>query len=126
MNWFKENEMIVNPDKFQAIVMNKHGKMNNSYKINIGSTQIKSKTSVDLLGINIVNMLNFDDHIASLCKKAAGQLNVLSRLNKFLGQKEKECIINSFVYAYFNYCPLVWHFCSAKSITKVEKYKKEH
>ena len=38
-----------------------------------------------------------------------------------MGFKEKEFLVNSFVYSNFNYCPLVWHFCSSKSMNKIEK-----
>ena len=30
-------------------------------------------------------------------------------------------IYNSFIVSSFNYCPLVWHFCSASSTNKIEK-----
>ena len=30
-------------------------------------------------------------------------------------------MLNSFVYSNFNYCPLVWHFCSTKSVKKISK-----
>ena len=30
-------------------------------------------------------------------------------------------MLNNFVYSNFNYCPLVCHFCSAKSVKKIEK-----
>ena len=38
-----------------------------------------------------------------------------------MGFKEKEVLLNSSVYSNFNYCPLVWHFCSSKSLYKIEK-----
>ena len=38
-----------------------------------------------------------------------------------MGFKEKEVLLNSFVYSYFINCPLVWHFCSAKSVKTIEK-----
>ena len=38
-----------------------------------------------------------------------------------MGFKEKEVLVNSFVLSNFNYCPLVWHFCSSKSLKKIEK-----
>ena len=38
-----------------------------------------------------------------------------------MGFKEKEILLNSFVYSNFNYCPLVWRFCSSKSLNKIEK-----
>ena len=34
--------------------------------------------------------------------------------------RKKEILLNSFVYSNFNYCPLVWHFFSAKSVKKIE------
>ena len=40
-----------------------------------------------------------------------------------LGFKEKEVFLNnSFVYSNFDYCPLVWHFCSSKNfIEKIQE-----
>ena len=67
------------------------------------------------------NRLNFDRHIADLCKKAATQLNVLKRLKSFIGLEERKTLVESFIYSNFNYCPLVWHFSPAKSVQKVEK-----
>ena len=41
-------------------------------------------------------------------------------------------MLNSFFYSNFNYCSLVWHFCLAKSVKKIQerelrtkKYKNE-
>ena len=34
IKWFKLNEMIINPEKFQAIVVKKNAKMKNSYPLN--------------------------------------------------------------------------------------------
>ena len=65
--------------------------------------------------------LDFDPHISNLCKKAATQLNVLKRLNSFVGFKEKKILVQSFIYSNFNYCPLVWYFSSSKSLQKIEK-----
>ena len=49
------------------------------------------------------------------------QLNEIGRIQKYMGFKEKEVLVNSFVLSNFNYCPLVWHFCSSKSLKKIEK-----
>ena len=120
-DWFKENEMIVNPDKFQAIIIKRNSNMEDQYTLNIDGNQVNSEKSVKLLGISIDNKLSFEEHVSSLCKKASNQLNAISRLHRYLGFKEKEILINSFVYANFNYCPLIWHFCPAKSVRKIER-----
>ena len=35
--------------------------------------------------------------------------------------KAKEILVQSFVFSNSNYCPLVWHFSSEKSMKKIEK-----
>ena len=101
----KENNVTVNPDKFQAVIVKR-----NSDTFNIDGNQVTSKKSIKLLVINIDNKLSFEEHVSSLCKEASNHLHKISRLHKYLGFKEKEVLINSFVYANFNYCPLIWPF----------------
>ena len=90
-------------------------------KLNIEGKEIISEKVVTLLGIDLDYKLNFKSHIGKLCKKAAGQLNAISRVSKFLGYKVKNVIIQSFIQANFNYCPLVWMHCSSESMSKIEK-----
>ena len=103
--------MQANPDKFQAIAIGKktHDILTN---FSIDNTSIQCEDSVKLLGIDIDYLLNFDQHISRLCKKAANQLNVLMRLSKFLSFDCRLLIYKSFIRSNFNYCPVVWHFCS--------------
>ena len=61
VSWFKENEMIVNADKFQAIILNKK-ESEAKYKLNIDNNNIESTKSVKLLGITIDDCLQFDQH----------------------------------------------------------------
>ena len=125
IKWFQDNEMIVNPDKFQAIIINKHGKLNqNNHKLKFGEYEIESKNSVTLLGIEIDDKLSFHNHIHNLTRKAAGQLNYLISKKKFLNQEAKKVLIESFIMSNFNYCPLVWLFCNSKSTGKQETIQK--
>ena len=124
IEWFKLNEMIVNPEKCQPIVVKKNAKMKDSYPLNINDQTIDSENSVKLLGIEIDNNLSFEQHISTLYNKLSNKLNAIGRIQKFMGFKEKEVILNSFLYTNFNYCPLVWHFWSSKSLCKIEKIQK--
>ena len=71
VRWFKENQMIVNPDKFQAMILEGSKSLKNyePLKVEIGNTQIEATDTVKLLGITIDNELNFEEHISELCKK---------------------------------------------------------
>ena len=89
IDWFVSNKMIVNPDKFQAIVVKRNNKMKDSYSLNINQEVINSENCVKLLGVEIDNKLSFEKHISTLVKKASNQLNAISRIQKFMDFKEK-------------------------------------
>ena len=93
----------------------------NCKSLNICGSAIQCEETVKLLGVTFDYMLNFEAHIANICKKAARQINVLLRLSNVLNQETKILIYKSFIYSNFNYCPLVWHYCSKASTDKLEK-----
>ena len=99
--------MIINANKFQAIIVKRNLDMFNQYTLNIDGNQVTSEKSVKLLGINTDIKLSFDGPVSSICQKASNQLNAISRLHRYFGFKEKEVLINSFVYGNFNYCSVV-------------------
>ena len=90
----------------------------------LGDKIIKASPSVNLLGVQIDNQLNFSLHISNICRSAANQLNALIRLKRFLIFEVKKTLINSYFYSNFNYCLLVWMFSSAKLLNKVESLQK--
>ena len=75
IKWFHENKMIANPDKFQAIVLDKRRSNNTEVKFIIGSEQIQAVPSVDILGITIDDKLNFNLRIDKIFLKSANQVN---------------------------------------------------
>ena len=65
VDWFKKNKMVVNPEKFQAIILDK-GKRDHTDKcIAVDNQQIKVVSSVKLLGLQLDDKLNFNLHIAT-------------------------------------------------------------
>ena len=123
INWFNQNNMIINPEKSNAIIINKNGRYNETHNIRIDGQYIESEKDVNLLGLNIDYKLNFKRHISNLCKRAAARLNAINRLaySGILNTNSKKVLIESFVQSQFNYCPLIWHFCSNESTKKMEK-----
>ena len=124
LQWFNINQMKANPSKFQAISFGKRGTRDIT-NFTFENTTIHCEDSVVLLGIAIDHSLTFNTHIANICKKAARQLAVLRRLGH-LTRQGKLAIFKSFITLNFNYCPLIWHFCSQSSTQKIEKFRREH
>ena len=107
--------MVVNAGKFQAIILDKK-ESEAKFKLTIDNNNTESTKSLKLLGITIDDCLQFDQHISNLRSKVAMQLNDLGRLQKYMGKSEEVVIANGFIYGIFNYCPLLWHFSTCKSI----------
>ena len=89
LTWFRDNKMMVNPNKFQAILLNKSKPTHVKVTMDIGNEKIESLSAVKLLGIEIDDKLNFNNHINTICRSAANQLNALIRLRRFLGIEER-------------------------------------
>ena len=90
INWLHNNEMIVNPGKFQVTLLDKRGSDNTNIEFKIENEKNKSTLSDKLLWVNIDDKLNFNHHINRLCKSAGNQLNSLTRIKSFIGLKERE------------------------------------
>ena len=121
MDWMKDNHMIANPSKFHTMLFSTDKADTVGIPIKIKDQEIVSESKVELLGITIDNRLSFEEHISNLCKKAALQLNALKRVAKFLNFSQRKVLAQSFVLSDFNYCPLIWHFCLANDLHKMEK-----
>ena len=69
--------MIVNPKKFQTIIIKRQNKSNHNYCLTINNVEIKSKKSVTLLGIEIDNILKIEKQVSTVCKKVNNQINAI-------------------------------------------------
>ena len=74
-----------------------------------------------LLGVELDYQLNFNEQVSRICQKVARQLNVLQRISKFLSEETRLLVFKSFIRSNFNYCPIIWHFCSKVNTEKLEK-----
>ena len=74
-----------------------------------------------ILGVTIDNRFTFSNHIKELCKKASQKISALSRISNQLNDSEKNLLFNAVVKSQFNYCPLVWIFCSKISNNMINK-----
>ena len=116
--------MIINPDKFQAIILDKKKSNLTNIPLTIDNQTVKLVPSVELLGINLDDKLNFNLHISNICRSSAIQLNALIRLKSYLSLNAKRILINSYIISNFSYCRLVWMFSTAKSLINIESLQK--
>ena len=116
--------MIVNPGKFQAIILDKQKHDYSSETIEFDYKIIEAVVSVRLLGVQLNDKLKFSLYVSNICKSAANQLSALIRLNNVLCFEGKILLIYSYFMSNFNHCPLVWMFSNATSLKKIENLQK--
>ena len=122
LKWFNVNSLKANPTKFQFMIMGENKEI--QFKCKIGDKYLYSKNNVVLLGIIIDKKLKFDEHITSLCNKATYKLYALQRIRKFITISQAKLLASSFINSQFNYCSIIWMFCSKKMKLKMENIHK--
>ena len=119
IEWFNINNMQANPAKFQFIIF---GSGHDPPKLTINdSIQIEPTENVKLLGVTLDRKLDFSNHTAQICRKAAWQLSALRRIAHYLSTEARLVIFRSYILSNLNYCKVIWHFGLKKSLNKLER-----
>ena len=82
-NWIKTLPDVINPEKFQANILNKTDCGLNSKSLVIDNQQMKTASSVKLLGIQLDDKVNFICRISNICRSDVNQLHTLIRIRYF-------------------------------------------
>ena len=122
LKWLKDNQMRVNPGKVQLMFLSKYT-INKSILLN--NKTIESSKSVKLLWLTIDNKLNFRILINNICKVASAKIKGSGRIRKRLNLSQAKILYNSFILSQFNYCCLVWMFCSKTQQNKINHIQKK-
>ena len=93
----------------------------NLLHVSFGTAQIKNSQYEKLLEVTIYTKLSLMTHIQQICGKASAMLKALTRIVPFMNTEKKKLLMNAFLNAPFNYCPLVWMFHSRKLNKKINR-----
>ena len=122
LQWFAENGMVANPEKFQLMFLGV--KSDQQMCLRIDDQIISQCQQVKLLGVTIDSKLNFDKHILELCGKVNKKVSVFSRLRNYLDDTQAKLLCKTTVLANFNYCPLIWMFSSKAANNEINRTNK--
>ena len=84
-----------NPKRYQAIVLGSKGC---DINFQCANETITTSNEINLLGAMLDSKLKFDAHVASVCRKVGGQVNVLNRLQNNLPCKVKQLLYRTSAY----------------------------
>ena len=98
----------------RAINGRRQSKSDNNYNFTI-----KSKNKIKAIGSWSLQQIKLRKYVSTVCKKRNTRLNTISRIGEFLGQKENEILISTFVYSNVSNGPL----STFQSANAFKKYK---
>ena len=91
---------------------------------NFEDFSIKNSTEEKLLGVKFDSNLSFENHVASLCKKASQKLHTLGRISHYMDLNKRRNLMKTFIISQFSYCRLIWMFQS-RNLIRLNRYMKE-
>ena len=87
-----------------------------------GDEILKNTKQEKVLGVTLDNKLNFATHLLNITKSANKKFNALTPFQKYMTTDQKKLILSSFIKSHFTYCPLIWMFCTKRSLRRIKKY----
>ena len=72
-----------------------------------GNINIGNSTFEKLLGVKVVNKLNFNEHLDGIIKKTSRKVRVLPRIFSFMDLTKRQFLMDSFFTSQSSYCPLM-------------------
>ena len=70
------------------------------------------------------SMLNFNEHLQSICKRASNKGRAFSGIAPNLEYEKNVMLYNYFVLSNFNYCPLIWMSSEKSSNNEINRVHK--
>ena len=116
LDWYMTNGFKANPDKFHFLASS----YDTESFLMIDQFVIHKSQCKKLLAIKIDHNSSFEEHVSTLCSKAAQKLHALSRISLFMTQAQRRSIMKAFINSHFGYCQLVWIFHCRKLNNRIK------
>lgn len=106
--------MLLNEEKCKYMIIEPQRAKCGDSEIRIGDYSVKNTNKEKLLGVVLDSHLKFDHHIKKICSEAGKKISALARIAPYLDEEKRKLLMKTFITTYFNYCPIIWMFCSRK------------
>ena len=122
-DWLLANKLsvhLVKKTKFMVFSPRKKpGQIAYDVDVKMGGHTIAKTSSYKYLGVIIDDKLNWDLHLAKVCKKLSSVCGILSKVRYYTNQKTRLLLYNSLVASRLGYATLCWSTASNHLLQKV-------
>ena len=104
--WLRDSGLVVNESKTEACLF--HSKDQPQIEFTLQGTKIKTKKSINVLGVVFDSKLNWQIHVATAITKAKKALFALRLLKKYFTPSEMRLLLDSNFYSILYYNAVIW------------------
>ena len=114
--WLRGFGLVVNESKAEICLF--HRNDTPTVTVTLNGTPIKSKKSMNVLGLHFDSKLNWKIHIASAISKAKKSLFAIKQLKKYFNSNEMRTLLDSYFYSVLYYNSNIWLTPDLDSVMK--------
>ena len=114
--WLRGSGLVVNESKTEICLFHRNDKP--TVMVTLNGTPIKSKKSMNVLGVLFDSKLNWNIHIASAISKARKSLFAIKQLKKYFNENEMRTLLDSYFYSVLYYNSSIWLTPDLNSVMK--------
>ena len=120
-----KNCLKINPDKSNFIVIGTKKQTDKAkalvLKVKVNNVEIERKTITKNLGVYFDENMNWQKQISEITRKANFKLRQLYRFKRFMTQKCKHRVIETYVLSQLNYCDSIYQGATQQCKGKLQK-----
>ena len=94
--------------------------------VKIDNSVIEQVSSHKILGVVIVNQMNYEPHIDELYKKLSKRIGLLKHISPFLKQRQRETHYNGVSKPTLLYGTMIWDSCNVEHLQSISKKSGTH
>ena len=114
--WLRGSGLVVNESKTEVCLFHRNDKP--TVTVTLNGTHIKSKKSMNVLGVLFDSKLNWNIHIAGAINKARKSLFAIKQLKKYFNENEMRTLLDSYFYSVLYYNASIWLTPDLNSVMK--------
>ena len=129
VDWFTANRLSLNIKKTKYTFFHKNSVKDNIPlklpDLHISNKSIERKSSIKFLGVMLDEHIAWNDHIHTIEKKLAKNINLLYRVRQFLHKESLKTRYFSYIHSYLNYANTAWASTYFKKLKTID-YQQKH
>lgn len=126
--WCKQNGMLLNTEKTKVMLVTTRQRRlridESLFSLTYNDIDLQITTGEKILGVNIDENMQWNNHFQAVCKKVSSYIWLLSKISPYINSEHKLLFYNAYIHPHFNYCNIIWGNSSNYNVSRMNKFQR--